>query len=180
MGGGETSHMRSKVVGEAWGRLAGLKSGRWPFLCIAPEWEEDELFPSSLDSPEWRRENTTSSWILTLASGRREYYSLVCMPCHARNTVSSIWGFGVVCFFFLNWSLWSSIRRNYWISCTSTEIDWYYRLPCLDVIWSSVCSPLMRWLDILMLYPQLISKSWNSSTHARFSLWYLPNYRGNT
>jgi len=34
-------------------------------------------------------------------------------------------------------------------------------------------------VDILMLHPQLVTKSWNSSTHARFSLQYRPNDRGN-
>lgn len=69
-------------------------------------------------------------------------YACPVMP----ETISTVWGFGVWVFF--NWSLWSSIRRNYWISYTSTEIDWYYRLPCLDVIWSSICTPLMWWLLI--------------------------------
>lgn len=78
-------------------------------------------------------------------------------------------------FLFVTSSLWSSIINFLYFRHYLRLND---RLLCL--IWNFVCTPLnVMNVNILTLCPQLISKDWNSSVEARFSLQCPPNYRKN-
>lgn len=79
---------------------------------------------------------------------------------------------GGVLFLFVNSSLWSSIINFLYFRHYLRLND---RLLCL--IWNCVHTLDVMNVNILTLCPQLISKGWNSSAEARFSLQYPPNYR---
>lgn len=60
------------------------EKGQKNLLCVLSlNGKQVRTVPSSLASSGWRRENITSSWLLTLAIGKRE-----CMSCLIRNSVS--------------------------------------------------------------------------------------------